>query len=922
MALSAEQAEQLADDLSAYRAKLYAIVHGGAAETVETDGGTVKTVAKVIADADAQLAAHGATLAAAMDTVAGYVDEAESIRDSLVNVIEFKGAFDASGGSWPADPDIGDYYTVTVSGTVASVDLVQGDEIIYGPSGWIVVGRALTTVELETLLSDAFGAKMDAFSGWMGFSATEAPPQISNLNSVTGSGLSWFDSSAEHRPSELNIGYLLQAQRSFASLRITQIAFSANFGDVRVFVRQLYSGEWTDWSEIVTDRSTVEVESSLSDKITAPKRIKSPQERYSLLDFGNARGEMAKDENLRDLSSAAQKMFDSGHMVYVPPGRYPMQVAATGPGSQPCAVYLSGDQAINIECADDAHFVVTADWDAEVDEVSDMMIFYPDGFAGWSGDQTRWRWRGGRFDGNAWTAAHGDRWVSGGSGPGFSFLRCYRYLQPTLEDAVIDGGFTTPAAGKIGAGAVDTGWQTHQCFGELANRNTFIGLYDLCHYPNGLTLDADLAANPIVTVAGSPTVTVEWPNHPLKVNEVVTLSGVASVGGLTISGNYAVTEVPDTNHFKINVGANASSGATGGGASVYAQAFTASKAYATFVQGTDLAFTSNRAYRCGGLISAKRSSKAWRAVDNYAYECGAGIRSQEGGDLADTGVNAQVVRNRLIRTQGRPIELRFGEENLVSENYIEDWGYRIEDGTTLIGGAQAAIALANTHNGRVRDNIIRAANWYTGQDATNYLIGIQVYDHAAYGPGFTTSLLQASGNTVIGARRGVSEEAGVGIWTDNPLFAVENLFNEASAVTLGTSQVVPLTLSASGGDATGYDGRDFTYKVEKSILSGRGMIDLASLAGISGTAVIIKGLPTALQADANLMFPVTFRNVTLNSGYTHIIGFMNISVSSAATRSEIKLFEVNAAGNWQALAASQLSTNSWFAFDLAYRHQG
>jgi len=178
MALSAEQAEQLADDLSAYRAKLYAIVHGGAAETVETDGGTVKTVAKVIADADAQLAAHGATLAAAMDTVEDYRDEAEGFRDAaaaiaagLTDAIRLKGEFDASTGSFPADPDEGDWWIVTTSGSVGALDLVEGDEIIYGPSGWFVVGRNLSASEIVTLLVGQF---TDAAHGNRGGGALHA----------------------------------------------------------------------------------------------------------------------------------------------------------------------------------------------------------------------------------------------------------------------------------------------------------------------------------------------------------------------------------------------------------------------------------------------------------------------------------------------------------------------------------------------------------------------------------------------------------------------------------------------------------------------------------------------------------------------------------------------------------------------------
>ncbi|MDO8840675.1 MAG: hypothetical protein Q7V31_17325 [Parvibaculum sp.] len=98
------------------------------------------------------------------DEAEGFRDDAENIRDSLVNVVELKGSFDASTGTFPADPTVGDYWIVTVSGTVDAVDLIQGDEIIYGPSGWIIVGRVLSASQILTLLLsvDGAGSGLDA----------------------------------------------------------------------------------------------------------------------------------------------------------------------------------------------------------------------------------------------------------------------------------------------------------------------------------------------------------------------------------------------------------------------------------------------------------------------------------------------------------------------------------------------------------------------------------------------------------------------------------------------------------------------------------------------------------------------------------------------------------------------------------------
>lgn len=87
----------------------------------------------------------------------GFRDAAAAIAASLTNVMDFKGGWDASANTLPADPDVGDLWTITHAGTVASIDYRVGDEIIWGPSEtWVHVGRDLTATEIVALLTGTF----------------------------------------------------------------------------------------------------------------------------------------------------------------------------------------------------------------------------------------------------------------------------------------------------------------------------------------------------------------------------------------------------------------------------------------------------------------------------------------------------------------------------------------------------------------------------------------------------------------------------------------------------------------------------------------------------------------------------------------------------------------------------------------------
>jgi hypothetical protein len=74
-----------------------------------------------------------------------------------------------------------------------------------------------------------------------------------------------------------------------------------------------------------------------------------------------------------------------------------------------------------------------------------------------------------------------------------------------------------------------------------------------------------IATNPFTTTSGSRTVLVTIPAHGATANDFVTFSGATAVGGLTINGEYQITDVITSSQFTIQAIVPASSSATGGG---------------------------------------------------------------------------------------------------------------------------------------------------------------------------------------------------------------------------------------------------------------------------------------------------------------------------------------------------------------------
>lgn len=59
-----------------------------------------------------------------------------NIIQTVVGQLEYKGLWDASGGSYPVDPQLGWYYVVSVPGEVSGIQYEIGDWIIWNGTSW------------------------------------------------------------------------------------------------------------------------------------------------------------------------------------------------------------------------------------------------------------------------------------------------------------------------------------------------------------------------------------------------------------------------------------------------------------------------------------------------------------------------------------------------------------------------------------------------------------------------------------------------------------------------------------------------------------------------------------------------------------------------------------------------------------------
>lgn len=167
-------------------------------------------------------------------------------------------------------------------------------------------------------------------------------------------------------------------------------------------------------------------------------------------------------------------------------------------------------------------------------------------------------------------------------------------------------------------------------FGTHSNLEVYVGgvLSDIT--PTLALPPVALGANPLTTQgAGSPNVTVAQNGHPYQVGDSNTISGAAAVGGITPNGTFSVTAIT-TNTWTYAFSANATSGATGGGAAVVIASQRAFAAGA--IDGTGGAGFGTGAYSTGGYSQPSTTAfypRTW-SLANYGQSL---IANPRGGTI-------------------------------------------------------------------------------------------------------------------------------------------------------------------------------------------------------------------------------------------------------------------------------------------------
>ena len=68
-----------------------------------------------------------------------------NIMQQVVGQLEYKGMWDASGGVYPSNPELGWYYVINVGGVINAIIFEVGDWIIWNGTGWDKLSSEITT---------------------------------------------------------------------------------------------------------------------------------------------------------------------------------------------------------------------------------------------------------------------------------------------------------------------------------------------------------------------------------------------------------------------------------------------------------------------------------------------------------------------------------------------------------------------------------------------------------------------------------------------------------------------------------------------------------------------------------------------------------------------------------------------------------
>lgn len=137
---AASMAQSVAD---AAQGAADALASANAAATTATDAATVaqawaETPVDTEVEPGAFSAKHWATKAQAAAT----------------GSLKYKGSWDASTGAFPASPQLGDFYKVSVAGVVGSVDYKVGDQVIFNGTDWDKIDNTEQVTSVAGKLGD------------------------------------------------------------------------------------------------------------------------------------------------------------------------------------------------------------------------------------------------------------------------------------------------------------------------------------------------------------------------------------------------------------------------------------------------------------------------------------------------------------------------------------------------------------------------------------------------------------------------------------------------------------------------------------------------------------------------------------------------------------------------------------------------
>ena len=148
------------------------------------------------------------------------------------------------------------------------------------------------------------------------------------------------------------------------------------------------------------------------------------------------------------------------------------------------------------------------------------------------------------------------------------------------------GGWANYSVGYtfIGVGRSMLNWVDYAGYNLLAfgtNQKYYIECGGKYNDITPVTSTVTLGASPISVTSGSPYVTITATGSNVTIGTFVTITSTASVGGLSINGEYEVVNAPNSNTFSIVASSNASSTATGGGTVTVAYQLNAGNTVAT-----------------------------------------------------------------------------------------------------------------------------------------------------------------------------------------------------------------------------------------------------------------------------------------------------------------------------------------------------